>query len=108
MLSCKKMVMEKSSSLPAIRTGARMDKSDLTQQNRYVYEIHTTYAVVADSDDNADIIFLTASEGGEFTDSIVIERQSISRTLELKDRGEKKWTWNQSLQKWDLTKYSLS
>jgi hypothetical protein len=82
--------------------------SDHSLDSRYTYQINTEYSVIADSDDTADTLFKTASEAAEFPDSVTITRQSISRTLELKDRGEKKWTWNQSLQKWDLTNYSLS
>jgi hypothetical protein len=43
-----------------------------------------------------------------FSDNIKIIRQLITKTEELPDRGEKTWVWNNTLQRWDLTKYSLS
>jgi hypothetical protein len=100
--------MEKSSSLPAIRIGERMDKSEPIKDSRYVYVISTTYGIVASSETKADILFLAASGGIDFPDTVVIEKQSVSRTLYIEGGGEKAWTWNQSQENWDLTKYSLS
>lgn len=75
---------------------------------RFTYQVVTEYSVFADSADAADESFKYATEEGVFSDNIKILRQLITKTEELPDRGEKTWVWNSTLQRWDLTKYSLS
>ena len=86
-----------------------MDKSDISPTtSRYTYQVITDYSVMASSEQDADEAFKYATEEGVFSDSITISRQLITRNLELKDRGEKTWIWNQSQQKWELTRFNLN
>lgn len=75
---------------------------------RFTYQVVTEYATFAPSADEADADFRYAFEEGFYGENMKIIRQIITRTEELKDRGEKTWVWNDTLQRWDLTRYSLS
>lgn len=78
------------------------------QGTRFTYQVVTEYSSFAPSADAADVDFKYATEEGVFSDNIKIIRQLITKTEELPDRGEKTWVWNNTLQRWDLTRYSLS
>ncbi|NBU23364.1 MAG: hypothetical protein EBS38_05585 [Actinobacteria bacterium] len=89
------------------RTKRRAEVSD-NENVRFTYQVVTEYATFAPSADDADADFRNAFEHGLYADNMKIIRQIITRTEELKDRGEKTWVWNDTLQRWDLTRYSLS
>lgn len=75
---------------------------------RYEYEVTTIYSVHAEDGLTADGIFRVAMEEASFSDRIVISQEIIKRLEEIPDGGEKHWTWNRNMQKWELTKYHVT
>lgn len=87
-----------------------MDESELTTTSpkRFEYSVNTIYSVHADDGITADKLFDDAREKQIFTDQIIIAQEIVRRIEEVPDGGERHWVWNNTLAKWELSRYSLS
>ena len=87
-----------------------MDESEpmTTSPKRYEYSVNIIYSVHAEDGRAADALFNKARYNSEFSDGIIIAQEITRRIEEIPDGGERHWVWNTMLNKWEITRYSLS
>lgn len=87
-----------------------MDGSEpmTTFPKRYEYSVNIVYSVHAEDGRKADELFNNARYNSEFSDGIIIAQEITRRIEEIPDGGERHWVWNTMLNKWEITRYSLS